>query len=166
MRLDSRDIQILVILQQNARTKIAELASQIHLSVTPTWQRVKRLESAGFITGYHARIDLLRLPSSITEIFVTILLEEHRTSATKRFEKAIVSVPEVISCHAVAGGFDYIARFFVKDITHYQRVINSLLEANVGIKEYYTYVVTQDVKDEHTYSETVLKLAQTNDDAE
>lgn len=163
MKLDSRDIQILVLLQQNARIKIAELASRIHLSVTPTWQRVKRLESAGFITGYHARIDLLRLPSSITEIFVTVLLEEHRTSATKRFETAISGVPEVISCHAVAGGLDYIVRFFVKDITHYQRIINSLLEANIGIKEYYTYVVTQDVKDEHIYSESVLNLAQASD---
>lgn len=162
MRLDSRDIQILVLLQQNARIKIAELASRIHLSVTPAWQRVKRLESAGFITGYHARIDLLRLPGSITEIFVTILLEEHRTSATKRFEAVISGVPEVVSCHGVAGGLDYIVRFFVKDITHYQRIINSLLEANIGIKEYYTYVVTQDVKDEHIYSEAVLNLAQTN----
>jgi Lrp/AsnC family transcriptional regulator of ectoine degradation len=162
MKLDSRDIQILVLLQQDARIKIADLANRINLSVTPTWQRVKRLESAGFITGYHARIDLLRLPGSITEIFVTVLLEEHRAAAMKRFETAVGSVPEIIACHAIAGGLDYIVHFIVKDIAHYQRVIDSLLDAQIGIKEYYTYVVTKDVKDEHIYSATVLKSAQTD----
>ena len=110
-----------------------------------------------------ARVELLRLPGNLTEIFVTVLLEEHRSSAMKRFETAISDVPEVISCHAVAGGLDYIVRFFVKDIAHYQRVINALLEANIGIKEYCTYVVTQEVKDEHIYSEGVRNLAHTKD---
>lgn len=160
MKLDSRDIQILVLLQQDARIKIADLANRINLSVTPTWQRVKRLEQAGFITGYHARIDLLRLPSSMTEIFVTVLLEEHRSSAMKRFETAVKTVPEIISCHAIAGGLDYMVQFLVKDIMHYQRVIDSLLDAQIGIKEYYTYVVTKDVKEEHIYSARLLKSAQ------
>lgn len=159
MKLDPRDIKILLLLQQDARIKMADLADRINLSVTPTWQRVKRLETAGFITGYHARIDLLRLPANITDIYVTILLEEHRAPALKKFETAIMEVPEIISCHAVAGGFDYMTRFLVRDIAHYQRVIETLLDASLGIKEYFTYVVTKEVKEEHVYSTAVLTAA-------
>jgi Lrp/AsnC family transcriptional regulator, regulator of ectoine-degradation genes len=163
VRLDARDIQILVLLQQDSRIKVAELADRINLSVTPTWQRVKRLEAAGFIIGYHARVDLLRLPGSITAIFVTILLQEHRASAMKRFEEAVLNVPEIVSCHAIAGGLDYLVKFIVRDIAHYQKAIDSLLEAEIGIKEYYTYVVTKSVKDGHIYSATVLKYGQPED---
>ena len=156
MKLDSRDIQILILLQEDARLKTAELASRINLSITPTWQRVKRLEKAGFITGYHARIDLLRLPSKVVEMFVPITLDDHRAHAFHKFEKVISEVPEVASCHAVAGGFDYVVRFMVRDIAHYQRTMDKLLDMQIGIKEYYTYVVTKGVKSEHIYSSSVL----------
>jgi Lrp/AsnC family transcriptional regulator, regulator of ectoine-degradation genes len=161
VKLDPRDIQILLLLQQDARIKMADLASRISLSVTPTWHRVKRLEAAGFITGYHARIDLLRLPGNITDIYVTVLLEEHRTVALKKFETAVMRVPEIISCHAITGSVDYIVRFLVRDIAHYQRVIEALLDASIGIKEYVTYVVTKDVKDEHIYSAGLINAVHT-----
>lgn len=159
IKFDARDIQILVMLQQDARIKMADLAHHVSLSVTPTWQRVKRLEKAGFITGYHARIDLLRLPARVTEIYVPILLEEHRAQAFQRFEKAVAEIPEIVSCQAVAGGFDYIARFLVRDIAHYQEIMDKLLAMPLGIKEYYSYVITKGVKTEHIYSNTVLKAA-------
>jgi Lrp/AsnC family transcriptional regulator, regulator of ectoine-degradation genes len=156
MKLDSRDIQILILLQEDARLKTADLANRINLSITPTWQRVKRLEKAGFITGYHARIDLLRLPSKIVEMFVPVTLDDHRAHAFQKFEKAISEVAEVAGCHAVAGGFDYIVRFMVQDIAHYQRTMDKLLDMQIGIKEYYTYVVTKNVKSEHIFSASVL----------
>jgi Lrp/AsnC family transcriptional regulator of ectoine degradation len=163
MKLDSRDIQILVLLQENARIKIADLASRINLSVTPTWQRVKRLEKGGFITGYHARIDLLRLPVKITEIFVAIVLEEHRTQAVRKFEKAIADVPEIVSCFAVAGGYDYIARVLVPDISYYQRLTDRLVDMQISIKQFWTYIVTKDVKIDHTYSSDLLAVAYLED---
>jgi Lrp/AsnC family transcriptional regulator, regulator of ectoine-degradation genes len=159
MKFDSRDIQILMLLQQDARIKMADLAHHVNLSVTPTWQRVKRLEKAGFITGYHARIDLARLPARVTEIYVPILLEEHRAQTFARFEKAIGEIPEIVSCQAVAGGFDYIARFLVRDMAHYQSIIEKLLAMQIGIKGYYTYVITKGVKTEHIYSNAVLEAA-------
>src|SRR3954471_24458960 len=159
MKLDARDIQILVHLQKDARIKMAELASRINLSVTPCWERVKRLEKAGFITGYHASVDLLRLPNRITDIYVPLSLEDHRASAFQKFESVIENIPEITSCHAVAGGIDYILRFLVRDIAHYQSIIDKLLDMNVGIKTYYTYVVTKTVKNQHIYSAAVLAAA-------
>ena len=156
MKLDRRDMQILTLLEQDSTIKMAELARRISLSVTPTWQRVKRLEAAGVIAGYRARVDISRLPVRLTSIYVTMRLEDQRREALKKFEAAVTRLPELRSCHAIAGGTDYLVQFQVTDIAHYQQLMNGLLETSVGIKEYEAFVVTRSVADEPLCSGQLL----------
>lgn len=144
VHLDPRDIAILQILAQEGRISKTELARRVNLSPSPCWERLRRLEKAGLIKGYRAEIDLARLGPSVT-VFVVAELEQHRAESFRIFEKAIAGVPEVAGCWAVGGGVDYLMQVVARDINAYQQIIDALLEAKVGLKRYFTYVVTKEI---------------------
>jgi Lrp/AsnC family transcriptional regulator of ectoine degradation len=143
--LDPRDIRILEVLTSEGRISKSELARRVNLSPSPCWERIKRLEKAGLIKGYHAEIDLVRLSVHVV-IFVVLELESHRAENFRIFENAIEKYPEVTGCWAIGGGVDYLMQVVTLDINSYQRMIDELLEAKVGLKRYFTYVVTKEVK--------------------
>ena len=144
-RLDATDIKILASLQKEGRiTKIA-LAEKINLSPTPCWERLKRLEKAGFIKGYRAEIDLAKL-GSVTTVLVEITLKQHRFEDFEIFERAVKATPEIVECLATGGGIDYLLKVVTPDIDAYQRLMDELLTASIGIDRYFTYVVTRSVK--------------------
>lgn len=146
LRLDPADLRILSEIQRDGRiTKIA-LAEKVGLSPTPCWTRLKRLEDIGVITGYHARIST-RAVGPIASVFVEVTLGSHRQSDFERFETAIRAEPAVTSCWALGGGVDYLLKVITRDIDSYQRVMDRLLEAEIGIDRYFTYIVTRVVKD-------------------
>lgn len=145
MKLDAYDIKILVALQQNGRMTKLRLAEEINLSPSPCWERLKRLEESGIIKGYHAEVDVDRL-IRCTNVLVEVTLKSHHANDFKRFEDAVRDVPEVVDCYATGGGFDYLLRMVTLDIDHYQRLIDRLLEADIGIERYFTYIVTKRVK--------------------
>jgi len=145
-KLDDIDVRILAALQREGRITKAALAERVHLSPTPCWARLKRLEKAGLIRGYHADIRLERL-ASFTAVLVEITLKQHRFQDFERFEAAMQKTPEVVECLATGGGIDYLLKIVVPDIDAYQRLIDGLLVAEVGIDRYFTYVVTRSVKD-------------------
>jgi len=147
LRLDDRDIKILSILQREGRIPKAALAERVNLSATPCWERLRRLEDAGIIESYQAQISLKAF-GPVTIVFVQIEIENHRSEDFARFEKAIAAIPEVVECWAVGGGMDYICKLIVRHLDDYQRLINDLLAREIGIKRYYSYVVTLPVKDE------------------
>jgi DNA-binding Lrp family transcriptional regulator len=103
-------------------------------------QRVKRLESAGYISGYSARINLAKLTDSVT-VFTEVTLVDHRIDDFTKFEANIRDVNELIECHLISGGYDYLLRFLAPSIAHYQERMESLLCRNIGIKTYFSYVV-------------------------
>lgn len=144
-RLDAVDLRILATLQNRGRITKVALAEAVHLSPTPCWERLKRLEGAGIIKGYRAEIDLERLGAATT-ILVEITLKQHRYEDFQRFETAIRRVDEVIECYAVGGGMDYLLKVVAPDIDTYQRLIDRLLLAEIGIDRYFTYIVTRAVK--------------------
>lgn len=145
IKLDERDLDILAILQKEGRITSAALAARVNLSPTPTWERVKRLEKAGIIEGYGARIAPgVFGPSTI--VFMEAELESHRTADFARFEAAVQEVPEIVECWAVGGGIDYLIKVAARDVDAYQRLVDRLLTAEIGLKRYYTYVVTKPVK--------------------
>lgn len=146
-RLDARDIEILRILAAEGRITKAELAARINLSPTPAWDRLRKLERAGIITGYGARISLAALGAPVT-VFVAAELEGHRAEDFRRFEEAVQAPPEIRAVWALGGGFDYLLQVVARDIDAYQRLIDSLLEAKIGLARYYTYIVTKPVKSE------------------
>ena len=118
----------------------ANLADAVGLSASPCLQRVKRLESAGYITGYGAQINLAKLTESIT-VFTEITLIDHRKEDFVRFEANLRNVDELMECHLVSGGYDYLLRFVSRNINHYQERMENLLERNIGIEKYFSYIV-------------------------
>ena len=145
IRLDHRDLAILQILSEEGRISKADLARRINLSATPAWERLKRLEKAGLIAGYRAEIALKALGPSVT-IFVPLELEDHTAAQSQHFETALKAHPEIVACWALGGGFDYLMQVVTRDIDSYQRLMDALLEARIGLARYYTYIVTKTVK--------------------
>ncbi|MGF1910872.1 Lrp/AsnC family transcriptional regulator [Vibrio kasasachensis] len=145
MKLDRYDIKILQILQNNGRITKSQLAEKINLSISPCWERVKKLEQAGIIEGYGAKLNVAAFNKQ-TLVLVEVSLKQHNAHAFRHFEQLIESTPQVSECYATGGGVDYIIKFQCKDIDQYQRCIDKWLDSDVGIERYYTYIVTKTVK--------------------
>jgi Lrp/AsnC family transcriptional regulator of ectoine degradation len=157
LKLDDRDVKILSILAREGRISKAELARRVNLSAAPAWERMKRLEEAGIITGYHASVALKKLGPHLV-VFLAAELESHRALDFQAFERAIAPLDEVVACWAVGGGFDYILQVVTRDIDSYQRLVDHLLEAKAGLSRYFTYVVTKPVKQGPLPLEQLLAL--------
>jgi DNA-binding Lrp family transcriptional regulator len=140
VRLDRIDINILAQLQRNGRISNINLANAVALSPSPCLQRVKRLEEAGYITSYNARIDLAKLGETIT-VFTEVTLNDHHREDFSKFESAIRTIDEVIECHLISGGYDYLLKFIARGVAHYQSVIESILERDIGVAKYFSYIV-------------------------
>ncbi len=145
LQLDPRDVRILQILSTEGRISKSELAQRVNLSPSPCWERIKRLEKAGLIKGYRAEIDLTQLSANVV-IFVMVELESHMAQSFKTFETAIQDYPDVTGCWAIGGGVDYLMQVNTRDINSYQRMIDEMLDAKIGMKRYFTYIVTKQVK--------------------
>lgn len=140
IKLDRIDINILAHLQKNGRITNVELAEAVALSPSPCLIRVKRLEKAGYIIGYNAHVEVAKLGETVT-VFTQITLSDHHMEDFARFEAGLKAVDEVIECHLISGGYDYLVKFMTRGISHYQSVIESLLERNLGITKYFSYIV-------------------------
>ncbi|MDN2568194.1 Lrp/AsnC family transcriptional regulator [Aquibium sp. A9E412] len=145
LKLDDRDLKILSILRAEGRISKAALAERVNLTAAPCWERLKRLEKAGIITGYHADVALRKIAPHIV-VFMAVELEGHRAENFQVFERAVARIDEIVGCWAVGGGFDYIVQVVTTDIDAYQRLVDELLEAGIGLSRYFTYVVTKPVK--------------------
>ena len=145
IRLDETDIRILAALQRDGRMTKVKLAETVHLSPSPCWERLRRLEDAGLIAGYHARLNLDSLIKP-TIVLVEVSLRSHRIDDFKAFEEAVQDVPEIVECWATGGGVDYFLKVMAGDVDGYQRMIDGLLAAGIGIDRYFTYIVTKAVK--------------------
>ncbi|MBW9104234.1 Lrp/AsnC family transcriptional regulator [Paraburkholderia phenoliruptrix] len=145
MKLDRYDLAILRILARDGRITKSRLAEEISLSISPAWERVKRLEDSGVIRGYRADVDWLRAFKG-ARVVVEVTLARHTAHDMRRFEERIAASPEVVQCHATGGGVDYVMHVMSRDIDHYQRFIDSLLTDELGIEKYFTYIVTKVVK--------------------
>lgn len=145
MQLDDRDIEILRVIAREGRITKAALAERIGLSPTPAWDRLRKLEKAGLIEGYGARINLRRIAPHVT-VFVTAELADHTAARQQAFEAAVQLYDEVVGCWALGGGFDYLLQIVAPDIDAYQRLIDQMLDDRIGLSRYYTYVVTKPVK--------------------
>jgi DNA-binding Lrp family transcriptional regulator len=139
-KLDRIDINILVQLQNDGALTNVHLSERIGLSPSPCLQRVKRLERAGYITGYGATINLAKLIDSVT-IFTEVTLVDHRIDDFAKFEANVRDIDELMECHLVSGGYDYLLRFLARNIAHYQEQMEGLLRRNIGIEKYFSYIV-------------------------
>lgn len=140
MKLDKIDIKILSQLQRNGRVTNVELADLVNLSPSPCLMRVKKLQAEGFITGYSAQIDVSKLGQTLT-IFTEVTLKHHQQNDFARFLTAIQKVDSVIECHLISGGYDYLVKFVTAGISEYQTIMERMLELDIGIDKYFSFVV-------------------------
>lgn len=140
MKLDRIDLKILTELQKNGRITNVELAELVALSPSPCLMRVKKLQSAGYITGYSAQIDLAKLGDTLT-VFTEVTLRNHRQPDFARFQTAVEKIESCVECHLVSGGFDYLLKFITSGIEEYQALVEGLIEQDIGIEKYFSYMV-------------------------
>ena len=144
--LDQIDRRILRELQANGRLTNTELSERVHLSATATNERVKRLTRDGFIIGYTALLSPEKLGRALL-LFVEVKLERTTPDIFDAFAAAIRRTPDVLECHLIAGGFDYLVKARVADMSAYRQFLSDLLTAVPGIRETRTYTVMEEVKD-------------------
>ncbi|MCB2127289.1 MAG: Lrp/AsnC family transcriptional regulator [Rhodobacteraceae bacterium] len=147
MKLDAIDLRILDAVQRDGRITKLRLAEVAGISPTPCWIRLRKLEQAGIIAGYHARLAPRRIAPFAT-VLVEVALANHRQSDFDRFERAVAGMEEIVSCWSVGGGVDYMLKVVARDIDAYQRLIDRMLATEIGIDRYVTYIVTKTVKEE------------------
>ncbi|MGH1360525.1 MAG: Lrp/AsnC family transcriptional regulator [Burkholderiaceae bacterium] len=143
-KLDRIDLSILVALQQNARLTNAALGERVGLSASPCLQRIRRLEKAGFIERYQAVIRLARILDYIT-VFTEVTLSDHRREDFIRFETGVRQYDTLRECHLVSGGYDYLLKFVARNVSHYQEIIESLLDSDLGVEKYFSYIVIKTI---------------------
>lgn len=116
--LDSKDLSILALLQQNARMTVKEIADKIHLSTTPVHERIKRMETNGVIKQYATLVDYAKVKKGLIAICYVKLKEHSKTAGTK-FIKAINAMTEVIECYTISGEFDFMLKVVTEDMNAY-----------------------------------------------
>ena len=144
--LDSFDLAILRVLKQDGRISITDLAKEISLSKSPTQARLKRLERAGFITGYQALVDNQRLGLGHV-VFVEVKLQDTRESALNAFNAAVRATPEIEECHLIAGAFDYLLKVRSADIQNYRQILAERISRLPHVASTSTHVSMEAVKD-------------------
>lgn len=145
VELDRIDRKILHILQRDGRISNIELSRSISLSPTPCLERVRRLEREGYITGYVALADPVKLNANLSA-FIQVLLTSTTTGDLQSFNQQMLDLEEVESCHMVAGGFDYLIKIRCADMGHYQKFLGEKLASIPLISQTHTYVVIESVK--------------------
>ncbi len=145
MIIDNFDIDILTVLQTEGRISNRELADRVHLSPTPCWTRKRKLEEHGFIIGYHADINYQRL-NQCCYITTFVSLENTQPIDLRRFEKKVLGIPEIVECERVCGDIDYILKFIVSSLEHYQKIYEKSLEIDNKITQCTTYFRSKKIK--------------------
>jgi Lrp/AsnC family leucine-responsive transcriptional regulator len=146
--LDRVDRQLLALLQSDGRLTVAELARTVNLTLTPCIERVRRLERDGFIEGYFARLNARLLGQNMLA-FTEVTLDHATPDVFERFREAVAPVEEIVECHMVAGGFDYLVKTRVRDLEEYRRVLGDKIASVRGVRHTQTYFVLEEVKSTH-----------------
>ena len=143
--IDRQDRRILAALQADGRITTAELSERIGLSPTATADRVRRLTREGFILGYRARLDPVKLGRGLL-VFVEVLLDRTSPDVFDAFARQVRRTSEGLECHLVAGGFDYLIKARVKDMTAYRKFLAGVILPLPGVRETRTYAVMEEIK--------------------
>lgn len=149
MEIDSIDRKIIIALQQDGRASVEQVAEQVSLSPTPTRRRLRRLEEAGVITGYTALVDPAACGLDLS-LYVFIKLERRSRANIEGFEKAIMRLPEIVSCDLVTGSHDYLLVMHVSSMQDYNRYLHEVIADVPGIVGIETNIVIGRIKRSRT----------------
>ncbi len=146
--LDETDIRILGCLQENSRLTTKELASKIHLSTTPTFERVKRLEKEGYIKKYMALLDAEKLDCGFMA-FCYLKMKQHTYENSIRIMDAVKDIEEIAECYNISGDYDFLLKIYVSDMKEYQKFILRILGDLDCIGSLSSSFVLGEVKNSH-----------------
>ncbi len=155
MRLDQTDIHLLYLLQKDSNQTVKRLAEQLGKSTTPIFERIKKLEKEGYIEGYSARLNPKKLGLK-QMVFIAISLQGHTRSYLEKFVKEINDFSEVIECHRVSGGFDYLLKLVIADIDAYEQFIITKLTLLPYIGNLQSHIVLSSSKQTHELDLSLL----------
>jgi Lrp/AsnC family leucine-responsive transcriptional regulator len=144
--LDRIDMIILKTLQHEGRISNVELAKKINLSASPCLDRVKRLENEGYIKHYGAFLNAAKLNYSMTA-FIQVTMARTTADVFKLFKIEVVKIKEIVECHLVAGGYDYLLKIRFANMDNYRLVLEKV--GNLpDIVQTHTYIVTEHIKED------------------
>lgn len=146
LALDGKDRHILDLLQQEGRMSMTELGERVGLSTSPCSQRVKRLEEAGVIVGYHAKVRPAALGRQLL-VFVEITLSEKSEQIFKKVGDALARMPELLECHLIAGSFDYLVKVRLSGMGEYRKLLGNMLKQMPVTARSNSYVVMEEIKE-------------------
>ena len=149
--LDSKDLDILRALQKNARLTNKELAAQVHLSTTPAYERVKRLERLGYIQKYATILDAAKLNRGFA-VFCSVKLRQLSVEKAEAFTSLVRSVPEVTECYNISGSFDYLLRIQSPDMRYYQQFLLNVIGRHDNVASIESTFVMEEIKHEYSVS--------------
>lgn len=147
--LDKTDFKILKILQENGRITNIQLSMDIGLSPAPTLERVRKLESNGFIKSYHAMVNEEILGLKLKTV-VQASINYSKTDAIKSFTKQIQAIDEIVECYLVSGSADFLMKIIVADINAYEKLIVDKISKIQEISNLQTMIILSTVKNSHT----------------
>ena len=148
--MDKIDRQILLQLQQNAKQNTKEIATKIGLSVTPTYERIKKLENKKVIKSYVALLDRGEIGKQIIA-YCQVTLLQHQKLLMSEFASKISALPEIMECHHVSGNFDFLLKIVADDINQFYELVNGKLSVIEGISTIHTSFVMHSFKDSTVY---------------
>lgn len=149
--LDEKDKDILRVLQNDARLTNKELAAKVHLSTTPTYERVKRLERTGYIKQYATILDEQKLNKGFT-VFCSVKLRQLNHDMAIAFSDMVRGIPEVTECYNISGSFDYMLRVQSPDMRTYQQFLLNVLGRHDNIASIESIFVMEEIKHEYSVS--------------
>lgn len=148
--MDAIDKKILMQLQQNAKQNNKEIAEQVGLSVSPTYERIKKLEQQGYIKQYVAILDGDKVGKPI-KVFCQISLANHARPLIENFKKAMAQLPEIMGCQHVSGNYDFLLKVAVSDMNEYQSFVIDKLSVIEGISNVQSSFVMEEIKNDTMY---------------
>lgn len=146
--IDQTDLRILAAIQKSGRISIVDLAKLVNLSKTPCLQRLRRLEREGYIVGYRARLDPRKIKQGQL-IYVQVKLKNTTSSTLDKFNASILATPQILACHMLSGGFDYLLKVRSADMAAYRELLGDVIAKLPGVQQTSTFPVMEEVKDTH-----------------
>ena len=143
--LDKHDWRILDAMQENGRLSLADLSEKVGLSKTPCQIRLKRLEEEGYITGYHARLNMRMIRKNYV-VFIQVKLEATSRRHLEQFNVAVKKIDAIQSCHMMAGGFDYLLKVRCRNMEEYRVILTDSINSLPGVYQTTTFPVMEEVK--------------------
>jgi Lrp/AsnC family transcriptional regulator, leucine-responsive regulatory protein len=146
LELDRTDIKILDMLQKDGRISNIKLAEAVNLSPTAVLARVQKLTKDGYISGYEAKLNPEKLNHNFV-VFVEVLLDRTTPNALDNFSEAVLDYPEIVECHMISGGFDFIIKIRCSSMEEYRKISGQILWQLPSVKETRSYPVMEKIKE-------------------